>query len=124
VRDQRGRSATATQQVDRAGDEAAQHALGHGGERRQRLRGHHGRGLLPKPRFLLQCQVPHLGPVAVNNHHPPAGLEHVVDGRGHGHRVGHHLVMGAGLARPGQGVAAERNDRDLGHGILLIRGQS
>ena len=59
--------------------------------------------------------------VTVDHHHPPAGLEHVVHRRGHGRRVGHHLVTAAGLARPGQGVAAERDDRDLGHRILGVQ---
>ena len=61
--------------------------------------------------------------IAVHDHDPPAGLEHVVDGRGHGRRVGRHLVMAARLARLGQGVATERDDGDLRHGILLARVQ-
>ena len=51
VRDQRGRGAAAAQQVDRPGDDAAQHALGHRAEQRERLRGHRGRGRLLQGRF-------------------------------------------------------------------------
>jgi hypothetical protein len=86
------------------------------------MRGHRGRGLLLQRRFLLHGQVPDLRAVAVHDDNPPAGVEHVVDGGGHGCRVGHHLVIATRLARPGQGVAAERDDRDLRHGILLARG--
>src|ERR1700752_106968 len=58
-------------------------------------------------------RAPDLGAVAVADDHAPAGAQQGDDRAGHDEGVGLLLLVGPCLTRPGEGVAAERDDRDL-----------
>jgi hypothetical protein len=98
-------------------DQAAEMALSHRAERRQRLRGHERRRFL-----LLHAERSHLRAVAVHHHDAPAGVDKLADRCGHGARVLALLREGALLVGAPEGVASQGDQRMTTHGPTSLAG--
>ena len=100
--------------VQRDRDQRPELALGHRAEAEQRHLRH-----LVAAHLLLDRQIADLRPVAVDDDHPPAGVEQRAMDRAIVTAFAALLVVGAELPCGEEGVAAEGDHRGPGHGPSL-----